>query len=215
MDGGAEGYDGMIRRTIPRYDEMMEAAAAQVPGSPRIWLDAGCGIGTFAKLVLAGRPSAQLVLADPSEDMIAAAKAAMRGDPRCLYVARPAHLLNFGDGTLDAATALLSLHYYDAPGRRSALANLRRMLRPGGVLVYVEHADAAEASEAEWRRFLTANGRTEEEADRYLARRGREFFPVPEAEHLRLLEGCGFEGARVFWRTCADIGLAARRPRYA
>lgn len=199
------GYDD-LRRTI------VEVIRDHNP-SPAIWLDTGCGTGGSVRLSLPLFQDTQFVLADPNPDNIAAAKVTMEGEPRCLYVTNPTDKLNFGDRTLDVVTSILSHHYYsDMDTKLKAVTNCFRMLKKEGIYINVEHVlqdSDQEKADGEWKKYMLGRGLPEEFADEMIERRYNEYFPLTEKEHLELLKRAGFSEAKVFWKTCSDIGLCA------
>jgi SAM-dependent methyltransferase len=111
----------------------MLALAGDVAG--RRILDAGCGAGPlFAAL----RDRGALVTGiDKSAGMLALARRRL-GDDANLQVAELGRPLPFPDGAFDDVTASLVLHYLEDWG--PALAELRRVNRPGGrLIVSVDH----------------------------------------------------------------------------
>lgn len=107
--------------------------AGEVAG--RTILDAGCGSGPLT--VLLRERGAMVTGIDASPAMIALARERL-GDDVPLHVGDLAEPLPFADGAFDDVIASLVLHYledWDAP-----LAELRRVLRPGGrLIVSVNH----------------------------------------------------------------------------
>jgi ubiquinone/menaquinone biosynthesis C-methylase UbiE len=95
-------------------------------------LEVGCGDGSIWRQNLDRIPEGwRLTLTDMSEGMVAAAREAL-GD-RAAYAVADVKELPFEDETFDAAVANHMLfHVADRP---RALAELSRVLRPGGVLV--------------------------------------------------------------------------------
>ena len=191
----------LVPETIKKHDP-----------SPSIWLDTGCGTGGVVRDCLPAFPKTQFVLADPSSDNIQECKRLMNGNERCLYVDRPTDGLNFGDGSVDAITAILCHHYYPGDGRRKATENCFRMLRKNGIYVTFEHVryeSGQEDMDKEWRSKMISNGLPEEFADEMLSRRYHEFYPLTEEEFVRHLKDAGFSSVEVIWKTCSDIGLKA------
>ena len=62
-----------------------------------------------------------------------------------------------------------------------------------------------------WRQFQIANGKTKEEADSYIERYGRDYFPVTISESTRLLKDCGFRVVDIFWVSYMQVGILARK----
>lgn len=109
---------------------------APVPGEAV--LDAGCGSGTALQALLA-RADCRATGVDFSATMIAAAGRRLRG--RADLVEAPLEWLPFGDATFDAVLALNVLYFADRDG--AMIAELHRVLRPGGRLVAYVTEDAS------------------------------------------------------------------------
>jgi ubiquinone/menaquinone biosynthesis C-methylase UbiE len=105
-------------------------------------LDAGCGTGAAMAAVLRRAPC-RVSGADPSHAMLIAAERRLRRK----WLGRAADLhcagldnLPFADHEFDAALLLNVLYFCDYDGQM--LANLHRVLRPGGrIVAYVTHRD--------------------------------------------------------------------------
>jgi SAM-dependent methyltransferase len=139
-DGFAEAYaaeneDGLANAYYDR--PAMPALAGEVTG--RQILDAGCGSGPLAA-ALRDR-GATVTGVDSSAAMLALARRRL-GDGASLHLADLRDPLPFGDGAFDDVVASLVLHYLEDWG--PTLAELRRVLRPGGRLIAsVDHPIAA------------------------------------------------------------------------
>jgi SAM-dependent methyltransferase len=116
----------------PEYEEqMLPLIAEQLQGARRV-LDIGCGEGQVARHLARTADVEQVVGVDPSDAQILVAVA--RGDgPR--YVRGTADALPVADGAFDAAVACLVFeHITEVDG---ALAEVARVLRPGGVFLFL------------------------------------------------------------------------------
>ena len=135
-DSFAEAYTASSENNLVNaYYERpaMLALAGDVAG--RRILDAGCGSGPlFAAL----RDRGAIVTGfDKSAGMVELARRRLGADAD-LRVAELGSPLPFPDGTFDDVTASLVLHYLE--DWRPALAELRRVLKPGGrLIVSVNH----------------------------------------------------------------------------
>ncbi|MBO1332950.1 class I SAM-dependent methyltransferase [Streptomyces sp. VRA16 Mangrove soil] len=98
----------------------------------RAVLDLGCGAGHYAA-ALAERGAGPLVGVDGSESMLAAARARL-GDRATFRLHDLEEPLDFlPDASFDLALLALVYHHVDA--RQQLLAEIRRVLRPGGALL--------------------------------------------------------------------------------
>lgn len=94
-------------------------------------LDVGCGTGTFAIAFAARRPDAQVTGIDGDAEILARARA-KAGSEAVKWREGLAGELPFADGSLDVVTMSLVLHHLLPDQKREALAEIRRVLKPGG-----------------------------------------------------------------------------------
>ena len=90
----------------------------------------GCGTGYFTE-VLAGRATS-LVATDISEKMLGLAREKVRGMPQVEVRNENCEKTSFADTSFDTAFLGLIFHFVDGP---RTLAEMRRILRPGGTLI--------------------------------------------------------------------------------
>lgn len=102
-------------------------------------LDLGCGPGHLtAELVEDVGASGQVLAVDRQQDMVVAARSRPRtaGAGRCDVLVGGATALPLADGTCDGVVAVQVLEY--VPDLERAVAEVRRVLRPGGTVVLVD-----------------------------------------------------------------------------
>lgn len=141
-------------------DPATEALAAIVEAAPARVLEVGCGTGAFAARLRAALPDTEVIAIDQSERMVELTRE--RGvTTRIADVAA----LPFDDASYDVVAAMWML--YHVPDLRRGLAELARVLRPGGLLVAATNGDehlAGLRREAGGRalatEFSTENGET-------------------------------------------------------
>lgn len=112
----------------------MENMAALAPRPGQTLLDLGCGQGLLTvELARAVGPDGTVIGVDPSAEMRRAAEARCAAHPEIRILDGAAGALPLPDAALDGALALQVFEYLaDIP---QALADLRRVLRPGARLV--------------------------------------------------------------------------------
>ena len=106
------------------------------------------GAGTGLNLALYPAGVSELVLTEPSPHMAARMRARLGGDARTQVVEAPAERLPFEDDRFDTVVATLVLCTVPEPA--VALAEIARVLRPGGRFLFLEHVRAREPRLARW-----------------------------------------------------------------
>jgi len=141
-------YDGFMCETERAClgawrDELLGGLAGEV---------AEVGAGTGANLPHYPSPVTRLTLLEPDRAMrkhLVARRAADPGRAQKIDIAdAPAEALPFGDASLDAVVGTLVLCTVRDPAR--VLAEVRRVLKPGGAYVFLEHGAADEGSPRLW-----------------------------------------------------------------
>lgn len=113
------------------------------------------GAGTGANAPYYPRDVGRLVLTEPDPDMLARLKrkAALAGVPRVEATAAAADALPFEDASFDTVVSTLVL--CSVPDVARALTEVRRVLRPGGRLLFLEHVAADDRpARLRWQRRL-------------------------------------------------------------
>jgi len=99
------------------------------------WLDVGCGTGAFTQLVLDKGQPREIRALDPSADQIAYARTSAAAKKVDFQVG-DAQSLPYGDGEFDTAAMALVITFIPDPAK--AIAEMRRVVKPGGtVATYV------------------------------------------------------------------------------
>jgi SAM-dependent methyltransferase len=127
--------------TPRRLVELHRAAARAAAAGHGVLLDVGCGTARWALPELVGTNVVRYFGLDPSLPMLDAAekRAARSSKSEAIsLVHSDAAQLPFGDATIDAALSSLGMQF--VPDHPAALAELRRVLCPGGQLFLVAPA---------------------------------------------------------------------------
>jgi ubiquinone/menaquinone biosynthesis C-methylase UbiE len=128
-------YDSIVALTMRERlfrGRLTDQVLADLPPAARI-ADVGAGTGTFAIGLAAAAPAAEVVGIDGDPEVLAIAAA--KEDATAVEWKRGlANALPLADGSCDRVSMSLLLHHLDPAGKRAALAEAHRVLRPGGSL---------------------------------------------------------------------------------
>lgn len=130
-------YSGLIPGRPEILDTISRLATHFTAENPRI-LDIGCGPGDVTAAILALKSSATVTLVDFSEDMLAQAQERFAENDYMDYVK---HNLNEGlpdkvmAAEYDAVVSCFALHHIEFENRVGLYANIRRVLRKGGMFI--------------------------------------------------------------------------------
>jgi ubiquinone/menaquinone biosynthesis C-methylase UbiE len=128
-------YDSTIAVTMREQlfrGKLARQVLADLPAGAQI-ADVGAGTGTLAIGLAAAAPAPTVVAIDGDPEVLAIA-AAKEGAAAVEWKQGLANELPLADGSCDRVTMSLLLHHLDAAGKRAALAEAHRVLRPGGSL---------------------------------------------------------------------------------
>jgi len=135
--------DVMRRQVIPpmaRFAEAQRQAAR-----PLRILDVGCGTGHTLGQIATALPGQQYFGVDLSPWYLEEARRRLAHVPDLSLLCDSAEQLPFRDDYFDVVTSVYLLHEMPRRVRRRVVAELARVLRPGGLLVLEDSAQLAEA----------------------------------------------------------------------
>jgi SAM-dependent methyltransferase len=260
-----ESWDRQQQAFMPdreeRFSAMLDAVAAVTGGRPPRVLDLAGGTGTIALRTLARFPRARVTVLDQDPVLLAIAEASLRerGTVVDADLADPGWQAKLptdgvdrttptgrGDkapqtaGGFDAVLTATALHWLPAERVATLYAEIREVLRPGGIVVNADHMP--EESLPLLSERLREHGRQQREAryaagaatswpdwwrivaeDEFLAPRAAErerIYPVghhsqewtpPAIWHVDALRVAGFTEAGVLWRGGTDAAVAGVR----
>ena len=95
------------------------------------WLDVGCGTGVFAETIHEVCGAKEIVGVDPAEAQIAYAQSRNTGETISYEVA-DARSIPYEDNSFDVAAAALVINFI--PDREKAVAEMQRVVKPGGMV---------------------------------------------------------------------------------
>jgi ubiquinone/menaquinone biosynthesis C-methylase UbiE len=146
------------------------------------------GAGTGANLPHYGPSVESLTMTEPDPAMLRRLKRRVDKEaPETAVVKAPAEELPFDDDSFDVAVSTLVLCGVDDQSR--ALSELRRVVRPGGRLIFIEHVRSDEPGLARWQDRLNGLNKLVACCDcnrRTLDSISAAGFEVTEVEHTEL-----------------------------
>ena len=143
----AAGHDVFL----PLYDPITKflgfrrallALIAQAELQPRhAVLDVGCGTGTLAVLIKQAHSDVDVTGLDPDPRALArAARKAERAGVAARFDRGFADRLDYPNGTFDRVFSSMMFHHLGKDDRSKVLADVRRVLKPGGRLEFLDFA---------------------------------------------------------------------------
>lgn len=138
----AATWDPVVKEIFAEYygseEEVRDAFCADATTAPDRILDVACGTGESTRAWRRRFPGAAIVAFDVSPYMAAVAERKLMEDRRIEVRALDAEHLPFPDASFDLVTASLLFHELPREVSPRVLAEMRRVLRPGGEIAVIE-----------------------------------------------------------------------------
>jgi ubiquinone/menaquinone biosynthesis C-methylase UbiE len=146
-DASAERYDhqvevlfgggaaAMRRQALVPLKHTLAGAGAR--GGARL-LDVGCGTGRFLREAKANYPRLHVTGLDLSPHYLSIARRELAPWSRTRFVEGKAEAMPLAAAEFDVVTCIYLFHELPPRIRRAAVAEIRRVLRPGGTLIFVD-----------------------------------------------------------------------------
>lgn len=204
-----ESYDSLIRRAVPRYDEMIERLLDYLPTRASRILELGCGTGNLSLKLAEKFPKAALTFVDASPEMLAITRARLEAKDapalmRAAFVETTFESIRFAPGAFDLVVSSISLHH--VKDKAALYDAIYAVLEAGGAFRFADQLRGATESihDVNWRRWLEfcrAEGNcAEDEVQSLLDHAAAHDYYTPLAEHFQLLGAAGFKKMDCVWR---------------
>jgi SAM-dependent methyltransferase len=135
-----------VMRSAQTLQTLVDSVPEEVEAGT--WVEVACGPGLISRALAA--KVQRIIGIDLTPGMLAVGRreAANGGLANVGFVQADALHLPFADGTIDGAVTRFSLHHIPAP--RRCVAEMARVVRPGGMILLADHVAAADAAGAAW-----------------------------------------------------------------
>ncbi|MEQ8747120.1 class I SAM-dependent methyltransferase [Pyruvatibacter sp.] len=110
-------------------------------------LDVACGTGRFLTFVCDNYPRLNLTTVDMSPNYLAKAKRTLRRWRNVTFINANAEHLPVADGSQDVVTCVYLFHELPPKIRRGVAAEMARVLKPGGRLIFVDALQKGDAAD--------------------------------------------------------------------
>lgn len=217
-DHVAGQYDALISRFSGPLVTRLIALAGISAGSRVLDVGTGPGIVALAAASLVG-DRGHVIGVDLSEGMLATAREKASRHPAAANVEfrqMDAEHLLFADASFDVVVSLFALHHFPNPS--AALAEMYRVLRPGGVVCIGVGSAPSRFSVAgivdariQVRDLLRRKLGRLVRAPQFLTELVKQHCPAPEAEELTAMASSGWKDPRIVPRLVTRAGFAEVR----
>jgi ubiquinone/menaquinone biosynthesis C-methylase UbiE len=136
------GGAALMRRQalVPLRVALRRHSEYRLPGGPagaRL-LDIGCGTGSFLREVKRNFPRLAITGLDLSEPYLAVAGRRLSDWSRVTLIPAAAEAMPFSDGEFEIVSCIYLFHELPEGVRRAIVNEIRRVLKPGGTLIFVD-----------------------------------------------------------------------------
>jgi tRNA (cmo5U34)-methyltransferase len=204
----AKGFDDIIHKIIPFYNEMLEALILALPHPETQQIrvaDLGCGTGTIAKMILKRYPNSILTCVDIAANMIETAKIKLRKYKNIEYIVADFHDFDFSR-KYDCIVTSLALHHlrndqekkkffekiFDALNKNGAFYNADVVLGSNETLqnLYMN----------KWKKFMQRKISQSEVENIWCPKYEDEDKPAKTIDQLKWMEEIGFKKTDIIWK---------------
>ena len=216
MDGSASdyfgamsaSYDTLIRRSVPRYDEMLNRLIDYLPARPARVLELGSGTGNLSVLLSAEFPTAAFTFVDGSAEMVSVTRSRLdrisAAERRDEFITSKFEDLSLPKASFDLVVSSISLHHVADKGK--LYRSLHAILRPGGRLCFADQIRGCpdsnhEVNWGQWLDFCRQPGHcSPEEIQSLLDHAAAHDHYTTLSDHTELLTRAGFAEIDCVWR---------------
>lgn len=211
-------YTRMIRRVVPRYEEMLWALLYYLPDDlqPRKILELGCGTGNLSALLTNKYPEAEITLVDLSGEQLNACRERFSGNERLHYLQSDFRELPTRAGHYDLVASSIAIHHLPDADKSGLFKQVYQQLRHEGIFCYSDQfagstPDLYAKHLLRWEEWARAQDVPQEEWDTWMDHQRKSDFHAPLPEQMRWLREAGFSPIDCPWRYLLWTVIQARK----
>ena len=204
-----ESYDSLIRRAVPRYDEMVSRLLDYLPSDAQSVVELGCGTGNLSLELLAKFPRSALTFVDASPEMIAVTRsrvdhARSSATPSFKFLVQRFEEFDLPERPVDVVVSSISLHHVADKAR--LYSRIRLLLERGAHFFFADQMRGEPESNhrlnwERWLDFCREPGHcTPEEIESLLQHAAAHDHYTTLTDHIALLSKAGFSEIDCVWR---------------
>ena len=203
-----ESYDSLIKRSVPRYDEMTDRIEDYLlPDAARV-VELGCGTGNLSVRLARRFPRASLVFVDGSAEMIAVTRGRIgrttAGAGGYEFITGKFEELDLPTKSFDLVVSSISLHHVE--DKAALYRRIHAFLQQGGRFCFADQirGEPEANHEVNWRRWLEFCAEpghcSPDEIESLLQHSAAHDHYTTLSDHFALLERAGFVKLDCVWR---------------
>jgi len=218
FDNLSPRYTRMIRRVVPRYEEMLWALLYYLPEdfAPKRILELGCGTGNLSALLIRKYPQAELTLVDISREQLNACRERFPGNDRLHFLQSDFRELPTRAGHYDLVVSSIAIHHLPDPDKAELFKHIYQQLKHGGLCAYSDQfggstPDLYAKHMQRWEEWARQQEVPQEEWDTWMEHQRESDFHAPLPEQMRWLQEAGFTSIDSPWRYLLWTVIQARK----
>ncbi|MDP4183450.1 MAG: class I SAM-dependent methyltransferase [Bacillota bacterium] len=204
----AEQFDGIIRKLIPYYAQMVRALTDSISFDKNAQLeviDLGCGTGTISKAIKDLYPHARLTCVDMAPNMLKMAERKLSDAPDSRFIECDFNQFDF-DKKYDLIVSSLAFHHLVSDKEKlDFYRKIYGAVKDKGIFI---NADVVLAScdwlydryMERWKEYMMKEVPQKEVEEIWAPTHYREDSPISMMKHLEMLKDVGFNTLDIVWK---------------
>lgn len=200
-------YSDLLRKAVPRYDEMLNTITEYLPGdfNPDKILELGSGSGNLTEKLVLKFPESIIEIVDISEEFIDLCKIRFKNKTNITYHQKDFKELNFSSGIFDLVVSSISIHHIKNPEKITLFKMIYKILKSGGKFIFVDQTMGNNSFIYKkhidnWHKQATYLGSSEKDWKLWMEHQHKHDYHATISEHFEWLQLSGFKNIDILWK---------------